>query len=104
MKLYRINGKAVYVDKVEDLREIVSDEIYSVIEDLFFQKESEVENSNEDFDEVNAKLDDCEDALKEIVDECDGYMKAVADAKSLNKKGQITRFDNIRAIAWEVLP
>ena len=87
--MYYLDSKGVYVNDIEDLRDIVTDDIYEAIEgmhnDDIKQLKDECDTGDELLEEYECRLDECKSNLYEAQELCKQLLNMVDSSKRLNR-------------------
>ena len=87
--MYYLDSKGVYVNDIEDLRDIVTDDIYEAIEgmhnDDIRQLKDECDTGDEIIEEYEVRLDECKSNLYEAQELCKQLLNMVDSSKRLNR-------------------
>ena len=87
--MYYLDSKGVYVNDIEDLRDIVTDDIYEAIEgmhnDDIRQLKDECDTGDELLEEYERRLDECKSNLYEAQELCKQLLNMVDSSKRLNR-------------------
>ena len=87
--MYYLDSKGVYVNDIEDLRDIVTDDIYEAVEGLhndeIKQLKDECDTGDELLEEYECRLDECKSNLCEAQELCKQLLNMVDSSKRLNR-------------------
>ena len=87
--MYYLDSKGVYVNDIEDLRDIVKDDVFEAIEgihnDEIRQLLDECKASDEVIEEYACRLDECKSNLYEAQELCKQLLNMVDSSKRLNR-------------------
>ena len=87
--MYYLDSKGIYVNDIEDLRDIVTDDIYEAIEgihnDDIRQLKDECDTGDELLEEYECRLDECKSNLYEAQELCKQLLNMVDSIKRLNR-------------------
>ena len=87
--MYYLDSKGVYVNDIEDLRDIVTDDIYEAVEgmhnDEIRQLKDECDTGDEIIEEYEVRLDECKSNLYEAQELCKQLLNMVDSSKRLNR-------------------
>ena len=87
--MYYLDSKGVYVNDIEDLRDIVTDDIYEAVEgmhnDEIRQLKDECDTGDEIIEEYEVRLDECKSNLYEAQELCKQLLNILTDSKRLNR-------------------
>ena len=87
--MYYLDSKGVYVNDIEDLRDIVTDDIYEAVEgmhnDEIRQLKDECDTGDEIIEEYEVRLDECKINLYEAQELCKQLLNMVDSSKRLNR-------------------
>ena len=87
--MYYLDSKGVYVNDIEDLRDIVTDDIYEAIEGMhnneIRQLKDECDTGDEIIEEYEVRLDECKSNLYEAQELCKQLLNMVDSSKRLNR-------------------
>ena len=87
--MYYLDSKGVYVNDIEDLRDIVTDDIYEAVEGLhndeIKQLKDECDTGDELLEEYECRLDECKSYLYEAQELCKQLLNMVDSSKRLNR-------------------
>ena len=87
--MYYLDSKGVYVNDIEDLRDIVTDDIYEAVEgmhnDEIRQLKDECDTGDEIIEEYEVRLDECKSNLYEAQELCKQLLDMVDSSKRLNR-------------------
>ena len=87
--MYYLDSKGVYVNDIEDLRDIVTDDIYEAVEgmhnDEIRQLKDECDTGDELLEEYEVRLDECKSNLYEAQELCKQLLNMVDSSKRLNR-------------------
>ena len=81
--------RGIYVSKIEDLRDIVTDDIYEAVEgmhnDEIRQLKDECDTGDELLEQYECRLDECKSNLYEAQELCKQLLNMVDSSKRLNR-------------------
>ena len=87
--MYYLDSKGIYVNDIEDLRDIVTDDIYEAVEGLhndeIKQLKDECDTGDELLEEYEVRLDECKSNLYEAQELCKQLLNMVDSSKRLNR-------------------
>ena len=87
--MYYLDSKGIYVNDIEDLRDIVTDDIYEAVEgmhnDEIRQLKDECDTGDELLEEYEVRLDECKSNLYEAQELCKQLLNMVDSSKRLNR-------------------
>ena len=87
--MYYLDTKGVYVSDIEDLRDIVTDDIYMAVEgihnDDIRQLKDECDTGDEIIEQYECRLDECKSNLYEAQRLCKQLLDMVTDSKRLSR-------------------
>ena len=87
--MYYLDSKGIYVNDIEDLRDIVTDDIYEAIEgmhnDDIRQLKDECDTGDELLEEYEVRFDECKSNLYEAQELCKQLLNMVDSSKRLNR-------------------
>ena len=87
--MYYLDSKGVYVNDIEDLRDIVTDDIYEAVEgmhnDEIRQLKDECDTGDELLEEDECRLDERKSNLYEAQELCKQLLNMVDSSKRLNR-------------------
>ena len=87
--MYYLDSKGIYVNDIEDLRDIVTDDIYEAVEGLhndeIRQLKDECDTGDEIIEEYEVRLDECKSNLYEAQELCKQLLNMVDSSKRLNR-------------------
>ena len=87
--MYYLDSKGIYVNDIEDLRDIVTDDIYEAVEgmhnDEIRQLKDECDTGDEIIEEYEVRLDECKSNLYEAQELCKQLLDMVDSSKRLNR-------------------
>ena len=87
--MYYLDSKGIYVNDIEDLRDIVTDDIYEAVEgmhnDEIKQLKDECDTGDEIIEEYACRLDECKSNLYEAQELCKQLLNILTDSKRLNR-------------------
>ena len=87
--MYYLDSKGIYVNDIEDLRDIVTDDIYEAVEgmhnDEIRQLKDECDTGDEIIEEYEVRLDECKSKLYEAQELCKQLLNMVDSSKRLNR-------------------
>ena len=87
--MYYLDSKGVYVNDIEDLRDIVTDDIYEAVEgmhnDEIKQLRDECDTGDELLEQYECRLDECTSNLYEAQELCKQLLNMVDSSKRLNR-------------------
>ena len=87
--MYYLDSKGVYVNDIEDLRDIVTDDIYEAMEgmhnDEIKQLKDECDTGDELLEEYESRSDECKSNLYEAQELCKQLLDMVDSSKRLNR-------------------
>lgn len=94
----------IYVNKVEDLRDKISDEMYDTVDYLvndneeFVELKSNYKNLSEEFDCYEESLEEANIGLRDIDNIADELIEYVTEAKRIDRKKLLERLEEINKI------
>ena len=87
--MYYLDSKGIYVNDIEDLRDIVTDDIYEAVEgmhnDEIRQLKDECDTGYEIIEQYEGRLDECKSNLYEAQELCKQLLNMVDSSKRLNR-------------------
>lgn len=98
MEPFRINGKLVYIQRFEDLRDYVSDEIFEIIEHL--ESSWAVEDLQEDVEDLEKECAELEARLKGIRELTNAKIREIQKLERLRKDGVLSRLVEIELATY----
>lgn len=98
MEPFWINGKLVYIQRFEDLRDYVSDEIFEIIEHL--ESSWAVEDLQEDVDYLEKECAELEARLKDIRELTNAKIREIQKLERLRKDGVLSRLEEIELATY----
>lgn len=98
MEPFWINGKLVYIQSFEDLRDYVSDEIFEIIEHL--ESSWAVEDLQEDVEYLEKECAELEARLKDIRELTNAKIREIQKLERLRKDGVLSRLEEIELATY----
>ena len=98
MEPFWINGKLVYIQRFEDLRDYVSDEIFEIIEHL--ESSWAVEDLQEDVEDLEKECAELEARLKDIRELTNAKIREIQKLERLRKDGVLSRLVEIELATY----
>lgn len=99
MEPFWINGKLVYVQRFEDLREYVSTEIFAAIEHL--ERSWAVDDLREDVEDLEKECEELEARIKDIRELTCKKIGEIEKLERLRKDGVLSRLEEIEMATYE---
>ena len=101
-----VDSLGIYVNKVEDLRDKVSEDMYSVIEHLISVENEEIEEKyfdlQDEFEVCEQELKDCRGSFNEILsltnrfnNMLDDLYEYISDSKRIDRKKILSKLKHI---------
>lgn len=99
MEPFWINGKLVYIQRFEDLREYVSTEIFAAIEHL--ESSWAVDDLREDVEDLEKECAELEARIKDIRELTCKKIGEIEKLERIRKDGVLSRLEEIEMATYE---